>query len=245
MFNQQQTQNRWQDYLMALGLIVVFFSGIIIFWQIIIKPQSPQSPSPQATSTQPTIKPMVSCSPDILSYGQTTQNVKLIPNRITMFAADGKFINPQVIVAKSETETSKVACGYLFVRSGTKTNGALQNWEDVYINPNTFGGHLYKDSTFSINDGQQYSEYLYSLNKIQYWPTSARRTVSTADWAALLNVSNNINFSVALNTNDKTGFIDEISIAYKCWDPATGYENTGCKLIVQSTSTNQTIAPVK
>lgn len=47
------------------------------------------------------------------------------------------------------------------------------------------------------------------------------------------NVSSQLTFSIDLNSNDKTGFIDEVSIAYKCWDPNTGLENTGCQLAVK------------
>lgn len=188
---------------------------------------------------------IVSCPPDRLSYSTVSQSVKLIGKRTAMFAENGKFINPQVIIAKSETNDSRVACGYLFVRAGTKNNGALQSWENVYINPDTFGGHIVSKSAISVNDGEQYSEYLFSLDKIQYWPTSARKAILNADWAALLNVSNEVEFNIALNTNDKTGFIDEILIAYKCWNPITGEENTGCKLRVTSKTDIQTNNPVK
>lgn len=175
----------------------------------------------------------VTCSPDNLSYKQTAQTVSLISNKINLYAEDSQFVNPQIVIAKTETSTSKFACGYLFVKAGTNTNGALQSWEDVYISPNGFGGHLDKNSAFSVNDGKQYSEYLYPLNKIQYWTDTSHKNILTADWASLLNVSNDINFNINLNSNDKTGFIDEISIAYKCWNPETGEENTGCKLTAE------------
>ncbi|KKQ41961.1 MAG: hypothetical protein US61_C0036G0009, partial [Parcubacteria group bacterium GW2011_GWE2_37_8] len=156
-----------------------------------------------------------------------------------------EFVNSQVVIAKSETATSKVACGYLFIRAGTETVGALQSWEDVYINPNAFGGHLLSKSAFSVNDGQSYSEYIYSLDKIQYWRSIQDHSILTADWASLLNVSPEVSFTIALNTNDHTGFIDEVSIAYKCWDPATGEENTGCRLSVKSSEDINTSQPLK
>ena len=80
------------------------------------------------------------------------------------------------------------------------------------------------------NDGDKYSEYVYSLNKIQYMKSRSERSIMTADWSYLFNVSPEVIFQIGLNTENKTGFVDEISIAYKCWNPDTGEENNGCKL---------------
>lgn len=195
--------------------------------------------------SHPIERSVVSCPPDFLSYTTINQNVKLIDKRTVMFADNGQFINPQVVVAKSETDNSKVACGYLFVRAGTQTNGALQSWEDVYINPNMFGGHIISQNAIVVNDGSEYSEYLFSLDKIPYWPTAARKPSRIANWAYLLNVSNEVKFDIALNTNDKSGFIDELAIAYKCWNPSTGEENNGCKLYIASSKETKTNIPLK
>lgn len=234
------------NFLKAIGF---FFAALIFVLSAVFLSKWINGDSKPITSTTtiPEIieRKMVSCPPDRLSYSTVSQNVKLIDKETAMFAENGKFANPQVIIAKSETSDSKVACGYLFVRAGTKSNGALQDWEDVYINPNSFGGHIISKSAISINDGENYSEYLFSLDRIPYWATSERKSVLNADWAALLNVSNEVKFDIALNTNDKTGFINEIAIAYKCWNPKTGEENTGCKLDVKNKTDIQTNNPVK
>ncbi len=159
-----------------------------------------------------------------------------------MFAADGKFVNSTIVITKNETEKSKVACGYLFVRAGTGTNGSLQTWENVYINPNEFGGHIIPNNT--PGDAREYSEYLFSLDKIQYWKTRNRKSVLTADWAALLNVASQVSFHVALNTEDRSGFIDEIAISYKCWNPKTGEENKECRLDVTNRADEESVQPV-
>lgn len=194
----------------------------------------------------------ITCPDDIAAYNALRENssqvVKLIPKRKSMFAANGKFINSQIVIIKNETEESKVACGYLLVRAGTTSNGALRSWENVYINPNNFGGHINSENQIGIGDGREFSEYVFSLNKIQYWKTRvdrARGNLSRVDWASLLNVSEKVSFEIALNTNDRTGFIDEVSIAYKCWNPATGEENNGCKLVVISEEDKQTSEPVQ
>jgi|GEM_PF-1711087 len=195
------------------------------------------------------IRPVVSCHPDRLSYTAISQNenqvVKLIAKRKEMSAANGQFVNSQIIITKNETKDSKVACGYLFVRAGTKRYGALQSWENVYINPNQFGGHILSKSAVSVNDGNAYSEYLFSLDKIQYWRSRKEQAILNADWASLLNVSPEVSFEIALNTNDNSGFIDELSIAYKCWDPTTGEENAGCKLSVKESKDRETTEPVQ
>lgn len=222
--------NSISDYIGAVFVMVAFFVGVVGFWFISSR-SNLSTPSP---SNRP---PLVSCPPDFLSYQtlnvDSTHVVKLISIKKSMFAANKEFINSEVVITKNETKTSKVACGYLFIRAGT-SRGALQSWEDVVVNPNGFGGHLLPSSAISINDGAEYSEYLYGLNKIQYWPTHDRESVNNADWSALLNVSDIVPFIIALNTENQTGFIDEISIAYKCWDPSTGEESVGCSLTVTS-----------
>lgn len=186
----------------------------------------------------PAERPVVSCQSNFLAYQETREKtgqiVSLISTRQSMFAESGKFINSKIVITKSETEDSKVACGYLFVRAGTNEDGAIQSWEDVTINPSGFGGHLNPNSAISVNDGKEYSEYVYNLNRLQYWPTHFRRTVNTADWASLLNVQPTVPFTIALNSERKGGFIDEVSIVYKCWNPKTGEENDTCKLKVES-----------
>lgn len=83
---------------------------------------------------------------------------------------------------------------------------------------------------------------------MRYWKTRADRnndTLLSADWAALLNVSETVKFEIALNTNNQFGFIDELSIAYKCWNPATGEENTGCKLDIADSNDIPTDNPFR
>jgi hypothetical protein len=206
------------------------------------------TPAPEPT---PVYK-SVSCPDDIATYNALRENssqvVKLIPERKLMFAANGRFINSQIVITKNETKESKVACGHLLVRAGTVRSGALQSWENVYINPNNFGGHINSENQIGVGDGREFSEYVFPLNKIQYWKTRvdrARGNLSSADWASLLNVSEKVTFEIALNTNDRSGFIDEVSIAYKCWNPTTGKENNGCKLRVISEEDKQTTSPVQ
>lgn len=218
--------------MMGISLLIVFGVSIALGNFTKIK---------QGSVTQQNIRSVVSCPPDNLSYQALIQNsgkvLKLISKHTNMSAQAGRFVDSEVIVAKSETKTSKVACGYLFVKAGTDSTedeyGALRAWENIYINPNMFGGHINPKSAIVQNDGEKYSEYVYSLNKIEYRKSRDDRSILTADWSYLFNVSSEITFQIGLNTEDTTGFVDEISIAYKCWNPETGEENDGCKLQIK------------
>ncbi len=217
------------------GLLFVTVAAIIqTYVQGFNKPSIPEpTPTPQVQ-----VYNGVTCPSDYSSYlslrQKSEQVVPLISGKKVMFAKNGKFVNNQVVITKNDTKESKVACGYLYVKVGTDDYGPLRSWENININPNDFGGHISSENQIGPGDGRKYSEYLFLLNKIEYWKTKNRGTLLTADWAALLNVSDTVKFEIALNTNDTTGFIDELSLAYKCWNPLTGEENNGCKLNITS-----------
>ena len=179
----------------------------------------------------------ITCPKDVSAFEDLRkrggQIVDLIAESTRMFAANGRFVNPQVIVTKNETKDSKVACGYLYVKVHTDS-GSLRDWENLYINPDNFGGHIDKSNQFGIGDGNNFSEYLFSLSDMKYWKTrNTRGDIRSADWSALLNVYEKVTFEIALNSQDRSGTIDKMSIAYKCWNPSTGEENSGCKLNVE------------
>lgn len=237
--------------LKAIGFFVIAFIFIVSavwFSSWLIKKTGLNDTQP----TLPSTKTSVTCPADSLSYNTFIKNdgktAKLIDGRKSMFASDGRFINLQKVITKNETKESKVACGYLLIRAGTELSGALQSWENVYINPNNYGGHINSENQIGMGDAREFSEYIFNLNEIQYWKTRAHRSrgsLSSADWASLLNVSEEVVFEIALNTNDRSGFIDEISIAYKCWNPTTGEENKVCELEVTDKGDVETDYPVE
>lgn len=226
------------DGLKALGFFVtafLFIIGTVWFSSWLNKKTGVSDTQPALSSIKPPV-----CPADSLSYNSFIENdgkvAKLIDGRKSMFASNGRFINSQKVVTKNETKESKVACGYLLVRAGSDLYGALQRWENAYINPNNFGGHINIENQIGLGDGGEFSEYIFPLNEIRYWKTKADRWrggLSNADWASLLNVSEEVTFWIALNTEERSGFIDEISIAYKCWNPLTGEENKECELKVE------------
>lgn len=195
---------------------------------------------------------VVTCPPNSLSYNEFVKGVHkelyLINEETKMYASGGKFINLEKIVSKSETKESKVACGYIRIITGTEDFGPLRSWENIFINPNGFGGHIDSINQIGLGDAEKYSEYVFPLSKISYWNTRADRVKgnqSEADWASLLNVNEKITFEIALNSQDRTGFIKEVAILYKCWDPATGKETDKCSLKVDDGKTTESVSPVK
>lgn len=226
----------------VFGFGLLFVVGAVFLSSWVTGVFGPESLKPTDTATTTPIenspRSAVTCPPDFLSYQALSQDEKsvvhLVNRRIAAYAENGEF-RSRVVVTKIETDKSKVACGYLMVRAGTETYGALQSWENLYINPNEFGGHINADTNIGQGDGAEYSEYVFPLSKMHYWKTRNDRVNGNAlmaDWGVLLNVSETIGFEIGLNTTDKTGFIDSFSIAYKCWNPETGEQNYDCSIQV-------------
>ena len=219
------------------GALFFVFSavwGSALIDKVIKSPDGGPTPTPPLTTQK---YEAVTCPKDIGAFEELRkkegQTVDLITEPTRMFATNGKFINPQVVITKNETKDSKVACGYLFIKAHTD-NGSLQDWENLYINPDNFGGHIDKSNQFGIGDGNNFSEYLFSLSEMRYWKSrNTSGDIRSADWSALLNVYEKVTFEIALNSQDRSGTIDKMSIAYKCWNPSTGEENSGCKLNVE------------
>jgi len=215
----------WLDYTGAILIMLIFFGGIAFVWNITRdKDKLPQQ------------RPIVECPPTIEDYQNTVSGLgkvaPLLSSPTSSYGENGQFKRKAVIITKIETEKSKIACGYFSIRVHTGKGGLLY-YENVYINPNQFGGHVSSKNQFGPGDGQDYSNYIFSLNNIEYWPTRNNRTIRKADWASLLNVSSEVTFEIGLNTTDPTGIIDEATIVYKCWDPKTGEENKNCKIEVK------------
>ncbi|MDP4007388.1 MAG: hypothetical protein Q8P55_02220 [bacterium] len=145
----------------------------------------------------------------------------------------GGFVHSSSGVVRIKGAASQIACGYLYVRAHTG-NGALKLWEDPYIKLGDFGGHLVREEALvdrELDGGG--TELLFKLGKISYRGDGENTDLVRADWVALLNVTNSINFLTALNTSDQRGVLDEVSIVYKCWSPDTGKETTDCQLSVE------------
>lgn len=164
----------------------------------------------------------------LVGGGQSFQLLKDAPS----YAFQGKFIKDYTITVN---RTGEIACGYLYVRAKNDGRPLNEKYDSIYVNPHELGGHLIRPRSVPIpNPIPNTTEILLPLNAIPYLPTVPydpnAQNYRIADWVKLLNVTNQIWFKIALSVQDPTGIIEEIRIAYKCWDPATGKETQNCQL---------------
>lgn len=196
------------------------------------------------TSSEETIREIVmevvlkkpSCPDTFDEFSKLRESGQIVTlaQDLNSYGENGRFVNPKITVVKSSGSGSQVACGYLYVKAHGEDNRPLQiKWEHPYIKPGQFGGHLETEtSIIPLQDGKA-GELLFNLAKINYKIANVDVAIRKADWAALLNVSDRIEFEIALNTVDKAAVLDEVSIAYQCWSPETGQITHDCRLSVE------------
>gem|GEM_PF-3492976 len=168
---------------------------------------------------------------DLVGAGQSLQ----LLNNTAMHAKDGKLLNSKDVLV-SRSGTGEVACGYLYVRARKDGKSLEEKYDSVYINPQDFGGHLLGNKgPFTIKEPEpKKTEFLLPLSAVSYIPKVPfdpnAQNYRVADWVDLLNVSSQVKFSIGLSTLHVEGAIENITIAYRCWDPASGKESQGCQL---------------
>ncbi|MBU2634249.1 MAG: hypothetical protein KJ674_03305 [Nanoarchaeota archaeon] len=169
---------------------------------------------------------------ELLNKGQY---LKIVANRYS-YAQNGIFIN-SIDSIISRTGSGEIGCGYLYIKV-SKNNKPINNeWDSVYIDPHDFGGHILRDKSILHENKENYTEALLSLDSISYLPglpyNSNAQNFRIADWVKLLNVNNHFKFDIGLSVENKGGLINEIIIAYKCWNPETGEETQNCQLSLE------------
>jgi hypothetical protein len=150
------------------------------------------------------------------------------------YSANGHFVN-DFIVNVNRMGDGKIACGYLYIKTRKDGHSLDPNYDSIYINPNDFGGHILRSKSLEIPQKEQNkTEVLLPTNSISYIPNVPynpnAQDYKVSNWSNLFNVSDQINFKIGLSTIDPQGYIDQIIIAYKCWDPNTGLESHDCQL---------------
>ena len=146
-------------------------------------------------------------------------------------AGDG-FVNDKEVRVNRTGTGSEIACGYLYIDAGVGNRPLNEKYENTYIASGDFGGHLENSAAIVDKTVASSTELLFSLENIQYRKGKTTTDVYTADFASLLNVSNYLDFDIALNTLNPMGYINEVGIAYKCWNPQTGAVTNDCSLQV-------------
>lgn len=223
----------------ALQLLVIFAIGALAIWLTSFLEKEKTDEEIQTEQTRiieevirevivkrPTCVNTSSAYGDLRSKGQI---VTLTKGQNT-FGQNGSFVNKQLSIVQSSGSGSQIACGYLFARASVGAEPVNTDWVNLYIKPGQFGGHIETAPAITIKEIGGKTEFLYNLNNIQYRTALSESEIKTADWASLLNVSNYVEFELALNTDIPAGVLDEVSIVYKCWNPETGKETNDCKL---------------
>lgn len=207
-------------------LSAVFLSSLISKWQL----------GEQKTTPPLATRLIVDCPNDFSSYEKVTKRLKLVENIPSFGNPDGSFTGKTVSIKRTGLK-SQVACGYLFYRVSVGDKPIEQKYANLYMGAVDSrggvqsGGHVLPDKNVEIvnRNTNGKTEILLPLNSITYDGTE-RKNIKQANWISLLNVSDQIDFQVALNTAEQSGKIDLVEIAYKCWNPETGEETQDCSL---------------
>lgn len=159
------------------------------------------------------------------------QSVQLLKNA-NSYATQGKFVKTYRVLLN---RTGEIGCGYFYVRAKKATGALDEKYESVYVNPQGLGGHLLRPRSIPLaNYIPNTTEILLPLDAIPYLPSIPydpnSQDYRLANWTKLLNASHKIEFIIGLSVQDTTAIIEEVRIAYKCWDSETGKETQNCQL---------------
>lgn len=219
------------QFLVILGVGIATILGTIWFANQIKEPQVVEK-----IVEKPVVLPLPTCPRSFEIYQNLVkgdQSVQLIENKKS-YASGGKLTLSYEVPVKRSGQ-GLVACGYLYVKARVGNQKLDEKFDSIYIDPQGFGGHLLRPRSMPIPNSTEYvTEILLPLDAVPYLPTVPydpnAQGYKIADWARLLNVSDELKFTIALSTLNRSGVIDEVRIAYKCWDSNTGLETQDCQL---------------
>ncbi len=169
---------------------------------------------------------------DLIKGGQS---IKLLEDKRSYVEnnvfTEGSLYN--VLVKRSGS--GLIACGYLYVKASAGNNPLNNKYDSIYINPHNRGGHLLRPRSMPLVDSSlDATEILLPLEAIPYLPkvpySPDAQSYEIANWVKLLNSGSDTIFYMGLSTENKFGKIEEVRVAYKCWDPSTGEETQDCQL---------------
>lgn len=217
------------DYAGAFFIVSLFFVGIIFFWRYAA------IPTQNAPSTVVSAPTCAGTEDEYRALVDKGQSIVLTKDQWS-YAAGGTFVGDKKVVAR---RGGQLACGYLYAAAHKGTGELDEKYDSIYINPQGLGGHILRPRSLSLsNPGKGQTEVLLLLSAVPYLPkipyNPESQDFEVTDWVKLLNAASKIEFVIALSTLNQGGQIDEVSIAYKCWDPATGIETSDCQLSVSN-----------
>jgi hypothetical protein len=223
----------WSKFFKMLGALAIVYLMVALVGIFVSSFEKPK----EVILSPESLRPIVECPEDFASYSSTSKRVVLAENVPAFAIPDKGFVAGKNVSVKRTGLKSQVACGYLFYKVSSGGKPIDQAHMNLYMGAADtqggiqFGGHILpSERTQILNknvDGK--TEVLMPLNTITY-DGRDRRNIFQADWSSLLNVTNQVNFYISLNTIQNTGMIDLVEIAYKCWNPRTVEETTDCEL---------------
>lgn len=220
-----------KEILKTLGIFVLGFIIIIVVAQTVSKlfVLPPDQPS---TTTNDVVK----CPADYDSFASTTKNLVLLENKPSNGNGNLKGYK---ITLKRTGLTDDIACGYLMYQISFGGKPIEQDYMALYMRPTSsqFGGHLWPDENrgaiIKIIDNK--TQVIMPLDTITYDDT-AKQPIKQANWASVLNVSDQIEFEIALSADVVNGNLDLVQFSYKCKNKDTGKDDGICSLEVAKTT---------
>lgn len=229
------------DYFGALFLIIVFFSGITIFWKTIIIPEKTKEPEVREVvekiiEEREVVLRAPKCERSFAEYEKLVQDGQsvLVLADTRSYAITGDLFSKRKIVRRN----GELACGYLYARANKGNKSLDEVYDSIYISPQELGGHLIRPRSITLDKKKDNkTEVLLPLSAIPYLPSipydPQAQNFDIADWVKLFNAAQKIKVDIGLSTLSQAGLIEEVRIAYRCWNPETGKETNDCSLGVE------------
>ncbi len=127
----------------------------------------------------------------------------------------------------------EIACGYLYVEASAGGKPLDDKYDSIFVEAQNYGGHLVRTRSIETEGNQGTTKVLFELNSIPYLPNVPynpnAKDFRISNWVKLFGVNSSVDFRIALSTQS-AGFIKEVGVAYKCWNPDTGDETFDCQL---------------
>jgi hypothetical protein len=182
-----------------------------------------------------TAQEKITCPNDFASFASTTKKVSLIENKPSN-GAKGVAKGYKVTLKRTGL-TSDIACGYLSYKISFAGRPIEQDYMSLSMKPtgSQFGGHIIPDEKRGalIGEVDSKTEVLMPLDTITF-DGLERNPIKEVNWAALLNVTEQIEFEIALSADTPLGNLDSVEMGYKCINKETRRATEDCNLEVVS-----------
>ena len=219
-----------KDILQTITILVVAFVLVVLSAWFSKKETIVQIP-------ENVLPPKIQCLNNVDSFINTEKKLLLIEDKPSN-GANG-ILKGYKITIKRTGLTDNITCGYLMYEVSFDGKKIEQDNMALYMRPTNgqFGGHIWRDENRGaiISEPNNFkTQVIMPLDTITYDDT-VKQPIKQVNWASLLNVSDQIEFEVALSADVLNGNIDLIQFAYKCVNKDTGRENDACLLEIIKT----------